>query len=161
MSVPSASVALQSIVLKVGAAVLLICAFFAWHSWDKGKAVDAANQVWRDKLEANKKLQKQVNAQLQENADRRKEEYEAHSQDLQRKLDAALVSLRNRPSRPKHLVVTEVRETCTGRELYREDAEFLTREAARAEQLIGERDYYYNAYEDARLKLEALNDRQE
>jgi len=40
--------------------------------------------------------------------------------------------------------------TCTGAELYREDAEFLAREAARAEGVLKERDYYYSEYENAR-----------
>ena len=39
---------------------------------------------------------------------------------------------------------------CTGAELYREDAEFLAREAARAEGVLKERDYYYSEYENAR-----------
>ncbi len=34
--------------------------------------------------------------------------------------------------------------SCTGRELYGEDAEFLVREAARAEKVREERDYYYS-----------------
>ncbi len=157
MSGLSASAVLQSTLLKVGIVALIVCSFFAWHSWDKGKAIDATNQVWMDKLEQHKKAQLKVNKELNANAEVRRQEYQDKTDDLQRKLNAAIVSLRKRTSRPERLVVTEIRETCTGRELYREDAEFLTREAARAEQLIGERDYYYQAYEDARVKLEQLN----
>ena len=42
---------------------------------------------------------------------------------------------------------------CTGAELYREDGEFLAREAARAEGVLKQRDYYYQEYENARKSL--------
>lgn len=75
--------------------------------------------------------------------------------------DALIVGLRNRPSRKGSTetinTVTVVKEACTGRELYQEDGEFLIGEAARADKLIGERDYYYERYEAARIKLEELN----
>lgn len=67
--------------------------------------------------------------------------------------DAALERLRNRPSRPSNDSPTEDRPSCRGTELYREDAEFLTREAARAEMILTERNFYWERYEDARLKL--------
>lgn len=161
MNVPYVSAALQNTLLKLLVCVAILFGLSVWHVYDKRHAVHQERQVWVQKLEKATKAQVAVNKELQAATNQRKKEYEAQTKDLQRKLDDALVSLRHRQSRPKHLVITEVRETCTGRELYREDAEFLTREAARAEQLIEERDYYYNAYEDARLKLEALNDRQE
>lgn len=63
-------------------------------------------------------------------------------------------ALRNRPSRsgPE---TTETRKTCTGAELYREDGLFLAREAARAERITKERDFYYEQYERARAALES------
>jgi len=73
-------------------------------------------------------------------------------------LNVSIKRLQQRPSRPQ--VITEIREIispCTGRELYREDGEFLTREAARAERIITERDYYFQRYEEARIMLERLN----
>lgn len=47
--------------------------------------------------------------------------------------------------------------TCTREspELYREDAEFLIKEAGRAERILKERDFYYERYEFARRQLEA------
>ncbi len=74
--------------------------------------------------------------------------------------DAALKRLRNRPVRPstpdtpKDL---EAGQACTARELYREDAEFLTREAARAEQVMAERNYYYQQYEKVRKVLYGID----
>ena len=39
----------------------------------------------------------------------------------------------------------------------KEDAEFLTREAARADRVTEERNYYYDRYEDARRLLQGEN----
>lgn len=49
--------------------------------------------------------------------------------------------------------------SCTGSELYREDGEFLAGEAARADKLIVERDFYWQSYENARKELENLKQR--
>lgn len=71
--------------------------------------------------------------------------------------DAAIKRLSNRPSRPTTPDSTPVSQNpraCSGGELYKEDGEFLIREAAAAEALIIERDYYYNQYEDARRTLD-------
>lgn len=71
-------------------------------------------------------------------------------------------SLRNRKSRPSETIystITEVRETCTGSQLFREDAEFLAGEASRANEVIVERDFYYQRYEEARLMLEDLRNK--
>lgn len=69
------------------------------------------------------------------------------SADKQRLTD----SLRNRSNRPASLPSnTNPPSTCTGAQLYREDGEFLAGEAARAEQVRIERDYYYDAYERIR-----------
>lgn len=61
--------------------------------------------------------------------------------------------LQYRPSRPTTGATPGATSSCTGRELFKEDGLFLTGEAARAEALIAERDFYYQAYEDARKKL--------
>lgn len=70
----------------------------------------------------------------------------------------AISELSKRPQRPINIPTTpQAGNTCTGTELYREDAEFLAREAARAEKLITERDYYYEQYERARQRLSATD----
>jgi hypothetical protein len=75
---------------------------------------------------------------------------------LDDKLAVAIKRLSDRPSRTTtnnpHTVPDS--KACSGSELYREDAEFLLREASRADALIIERDYYYNQYEDARKTLD-------
>ncbi len=75
-------------------------------------------------------------------------------------LDDALKRLRDRPVRPSTPNTPKdanAGEACTARELYREDAEFLTREAARANQVIAERNYYYQQYEKARKILNGID----
>jgi polysaccharide pyruvyl transferase WcaK-like protein len=75
-------------------------------------------------------------------------------------LDAALKRLRNRPVRPSAPDTSKdsaVAEACTARELYREDAEFLTREAARANTVVAERNYYYQQYEKVRKVLYGID----
>ena len=63
-------------------------------------------------------------------------------------------SLRNRQDRPSNLSSNpNSQSTCTGTQLYREDAEFLAGEAARADQAIIDRDYYYEQYESVRRTL--------
>ena len=65
-----------------------------------------------------------------------------------------LKRLQNRPSRSTAVATTaSAGSSCTGAELYREDGQFLAGEAARAEQVRIQRDYYYDAYERARKSL--------
>lgn len=75
------------------------------------------------------------------------------------KLASSVKSLRNellnRPSRSDP-VTPGAGQTCTGRELYREDGEFLIGEASAAERVRIERDFYYERYEEARQQLERL-----
>ena len=62
-------------------------------------------------------------------------------------LERANRLLRDRPKRPTGQAVSPQSSTsCTGRELYQEDGLFLRGEAARAEEVVIERDYYYNRY---------------
>ena len=72
---------------------------------------------------------------------------------LNTKLAIASSELLKRPTRPATTNSTKAPnppEACTGVSLYREDGEFLIREAARADQVVVERNYYYAEYENAR-----------
>lgn len=73
-------------------------------------------------------------------------------------LTATINSLSTRPTRSDlssavASAVASAKQSCTGAQLFREDAEFLAREAARADAVIVERDYYYDEYEHARQLL--------
>lgn len=74
------------------------------------------------------------------------------------KLAALVDSLRNRPSKSgtANSKAAGSGKTCTGAELSREDAEFLAREAARADKVLEERNYYYDNYERARNEIDKL-----
>lgn len=69
--------------------------------------------------------------------------------EVQRHLDVAIVSLRDRPKRPTRLPDTPRIECsgASGRELSREDAEFLARESARADTLRAGLEACYAAYD--------------
>lgn len=76
--------------------------------------------------------------------------------ELNTKLATALSELHKRPSRtstPNPTQVTSVTTPCTGTQLFKEDGQFLAREAARGDKVIVERDYYYEQYEEARKLL--------
>lgn len=83
----------------------------------------------------------QAETQLQAEADKRIQEKEIEITRLNANIDRLLDQLRKRPQRPSDAGVPQVTGTesngpgCSGRELYREDGEFLAREAARAEKL--------------------------
>lgn len=79
--------------------------------------------------------------ELQDAADKRILEKEIEITRLNANIDRLLDQLRKRPQRPSDAGVPQVTGTesngpgCSGRELYREDGEFLAREAARADKL--------------------------
>lgn len=132
------------------------------HVYDKHKAVQEAITATTSDLNkkhdkalalAAKEAQKASN-DLQDKANKDRNTKDEKIRTLSTKLDTALSRLQHRPSRPKDLPNdTPVIQACTARELYREDGEFLAREAARAESILIERDYYYNAYEEVRKKI--------
>jgi hypothetical protein len=70
---------------------------------------------------------------------------------LNARLADALGELRNRPERPAAASGPAgnppAGASCTGAGLYRPDAEFLVREAARADRILAERDYCHDRYE--------------
>jgi len=69
--------------------------------------------------------------------------------EVQHHLDVAIISLRDRPKRPATLPDTPRVECAgaSGRELSREDAEFLAREAARADTIRAGLEACYTAFD--------------
>ena len=155
----------MTILHKLGALLALLSAVFIWHIYDKSAAVHSAEQAITIKLQ-----NEQAHAVLEAIADTQAaqdkviaesikitKERDVKIQTLNRSLAVAIRSLQHRPPRTEqHTNNPEATGTCTGRELPREDAEFLTREAASAEKLIYERNYYFNEYENVRIQLEQL-----
>lgn len=145
--------------LKYSLIALFLLAVWGIHAYDKYKAVEAARTSLVLKYE--KKLSDAATAarnkeqQMQKDADANLEKKNEEIQDIDRKLNTALNELRKRPKRPTNPPKdSTVAEACTGAKLYGEDAEFLAREAARADRILTERDYYYDQYESVRRRME-------
>lgn len=72
--------------------------------------------------------------QQQDAADQIRKDKDAQITAINNQLADALVQLRNRPSRPSQVSENgQSSAECTGAQLYREDSDFLQREATRAE----------------------------
>ncbi len=142
---------------KIIALAAFLVALWAFHEYDKAQAVnkvvEQAEKASKDYKERTERVQKTLDASHRLAL----KEKDVKITSIERNLRSDIERLRNREVRPNVVTITETRETCTGTGLYREDAEFLTREAARAEKVRIERDYYWQQYEDARLKLGELN----
>lgn len=143
---------------KIIALAAFLVALWAFHEYDKAQAVnevvEQAEKASKDYKERTERVQKTLDASHRLAL----KEKDVKITSIERNLRSDIERLRNREVRPNVVTITETRETCTGTGLYREDAEFLTREAARAEKVRIERDYYWQQYENARLELEKLND---
>ena len=146
---------------KIIASVAVLAALWAFHEYDKAQAVKLVRQEMvlkaKEYAERTERATKALEASLRSESQQK----DAKIDSIQRQLADTIKRLQQRPVRPNVITVTEVREACTGRELYREDGEFLAREAARAERVLEERNFYWQQYENARVKLEELNDRQD
>lgn len=143
---------------KIIALAAFLVALWAFHEYDKAQAVnevvEQAEKASKEYKERTERGQKTLDASHRSAL----KEKDAKINSIERNLRSDIERLRNREVRPNVVTITETRGTCTGTGLYREDAEFLTREAARAEKVRIERDYFWQQYENARLELEKLND---
>lgn len=75
---------------------------------------------------------------MQDAADKLRRDHDAKVRDITNRLNATLAELRKRPKRPASKPTTTpnpgpATQGCSGAQLYREDSEFLAREAARAD----------------------------
>lgn len=146
---------------KIIASVVVLAALWAFHEYDKTQAVQEVRKELvaksKEYAERSERATKALEASLRSESVQK----DAKIADIERNLRSAIKRLHDRPVRPNVVTVTEIREACTGAQLYREDGEFLAREAARAERILEERNFYWQQYEKARVKLEELNDRKE
>lgn len=96
---------------------------------------------------------------LQDAADTARRSKNAKIDRLNADLRAALASLSDRPARPTGAgdvptsVSTGPAPSCTGAQLYRPDADFLVREAARADRLMADLAQCQTAYENGRNRI--------
>ena len=149
--------------IKIGILIAVLAAATAAHYFLERKAVAVAIETTTTKIETQYKT-KLIAAQklaadqtaalnaLKAQADKEKQDA---VQTVDDKYRAIVSELQKRPTRTDltssvATAVASARKACTGAQLYREDAEFLAGEAARADKVIIERDYYYGRYEAAR-----------
>jgi hypothetical protein len=120
-------------------------------------ARDEVHKMYEDAIEMYQKQQEAAEKDLSasiSNFAKEKVVYEEAIADLRNELISRVSKRPNRPtSTPTNPNPTIA---CTGAELPREDAEFLVREAARADEIVVQRDFYYKSYEDVRHKLAEL-----
>lgn len=139
----------------------LLGALMGLHVYDKRQAVDKAEQAIHQSYKlSNEKAEDKAKIELgglilEQQIER--ENKDEKIRNLGSKLVAANKLLDSRHNRPESWEPTIIREACTGRELFREDGEFLTGEATRADKMVIQRDYYYEQYEKARLMIERIN----
>ena len=106
------------------------------QAWDKEKAEQYAEYA-KGQEQARKREQ-----ELQANADKLRKEKDAEIKNINARATALANSMRDRSERPttETSAVSDTADArpaaagCTGKELYRPDGEFLTREAARGDE---------------------------
>ena len=121
------------------------------QAWDKEKAEQYAAYA-KGQEEARQREQ-----ELQANADKLRKEKDAEIKNINARATALANSLRDRQARPTETSAVPsaagLRPTaCTGKELYREDGEFLIRVAREADELRAALDQCYKQYNAARQK---------
>ena len=104
-------------------------------------------------VQAEEKARKET-AQLQATIESERKKKDDQLQIVTNRLDTALVELRKRPSRSAAKASTSCAPSAaTGAQLSREDAEFLAREATRADAISARLSYCEAAYEQARKAM--------
>ena len=152
------------IVLELTAFIVLVLTGYFAYTWVYERGAESVQVKW----DAEKKDQAEQSAAvalnalaatkaLSETLDKQRSTANAQITSLNSSLTAALAGLSNRPSRGDKGVVpfdpTAESGRCTGRELFREDSEFLTRESARADRLGVQLRQCQAAYETARAAV--------
>lgn len=145
--------------IKITLVTAVLVALAAFHFNAINKAEERVNKKWEQaQLINDLDRSSRENAIINNALELEREKNEEISK-LNLTVNDLRYSLRNRPSREtiRYAESPENPRACTGAELSREDGEFLAGEAARAQVLVAERDYYYNLYEQARIKLNERN----
>lgn len=140
----------------IGIAVATVVIFFAgwlgngWRWETKYVALQKSHAEAVIQAQREAKRKEQI---LQSQADQQLVEKNVQIKAIRTELDRALVELRKRPSRVPVPNAPSPSKGATGADLSREDAEFLIREAARADGLVAQLQYCYRMYDEARGAL--------
>lgn len=139
---------------------IILATLFLWHLSEKRHAayvakIESEIVVLETSLNQWKKtaeVESQLRQSLSESLGILHEEYTAIDSALSES-NSLLQHYKNKPSASQP---TSAACADRGPELYREDADFLIKEAGRAEKVLKERNFYYERYEFARKELETL-----
>lgn len=139
-------------------AVLFAIVLIGYSSFKEVKKLgyNEAVAIYEKQKAADKAITEAATKKLQEQSDKAAKDKQDAIKAAGIKYAALLDSLRKRPTRPTQTgssTITSASSACTGAQLYRDDAEFLARQAALADQVVIERDFYYERYESARRLL--------
>lgn len=143
--------------VAIGVAALLLV---AWHHYDKRDAINRVHAEYALKAYKASENSHQTTVDLLNSSLASLGKKDEEIKRISSSYDALVDSLRKRPTRDSS-PASSTPSTCTGAQLYREDGTFLAGEAARAERITKERDFYYEQYERARLSLDALKRKNE
>lgn len=146
-------------ILKLsGAALIGLLIGWTANGWRLNTKVAELEAAYAKAFAEAKEQALQKQKTLQEQADRIRNEQNAKIQNVQRSLGIALNSLRNRQSAAEARDASstsngQAAQGCTGAELYRENAEDLIREAARADTIREGLNACYQQYDSIRETL--------
>lgn len=150
--------------VKIAIVLALVFGAYVWHKAEVKVAVnEAVTQIEAQASRESFKLkERSLNAkiELEQEFDNIQKEKDAKIQTLNARVASLTRSLQHRPNRPEPSGVpnsTRIEESklgATGTQLYREDGEFLAREAARAEVIKEELLGCYRSYDEAKKKLD-------
>ena len=142
----------------------IVAMALGFHYMDKKAAVDKAvvqtqislNKEYQKRLDEAGRLAREKENKISSDGIKIQKNKDDKIKQLNSDLQFALDVLRSRPERASASNTSDNpgdSKACTGRELFREDAQFLTREAARADEVVIERDFYYDKYEALRKNI--------
>ena len=145
-------------------AALVACAVLWWANGRKADKIERLEFTISEMTRLSRAADKAYRAtekQLAENAKAITKEKNDAIARISADRDAVLEQLRTRPSRPSTTAPAvasngQAASGCTGAELYREDASVALREAARADTIRVSLKACYAQYDDARVKMQAL-----
>jgi len=142
--------------------VSLTLGLYYLHYTEKTKAVNFARQEiisqYERALENQRETSRRSENEIFQSTINRINEKDEKIKDLSIERDNLVASLHERERRSNNSNVARDTKTCTGAELYREDAEFLARESARADRILEERNFWYSQYESVRQILDNLRE---
>lgn len=141
--------------IKLIIGIALVLGGYVLYSFHVQSIEKKTNAKWEKALTEEREKNSKIEKAILEGVRKLEEDKNVKIQNLNADVKRLTVSLRKRPSREViYRNTPETTRACTGAGLYREDGEFLIGEAARANKIRIERDFYYNQYEQARKKLD-------